>query len=161
MIRWWDANELKCGLVWNEYVTLRWITLYLNHKDTAANWYQGWLINIIWRPPLKNIWRPSLKVIWRWPHKIIWRPPCNFKWRKTYIYVIYISQYVHSVFSSALCYCTAELLSSRGCPSYFSSLLTWDHAREKKLQTTSPILFSETACRRTKQTNILVPRVRI
>ncbi len=47
--------------------------------------------------------------------------------------------YVHSVFSSALCCCTAEILSSLGCPSYFSFSFTWDHTGEKKLQTTSPL----------------------
>ena len=51
--------------------------------------------------------------------------------------------YVHSAFSSTLCYCTAELLSSLGCPSYFSFSLAWDHTGEKKkfkkLHTTSPL----------------------
>ena len=81
-------------------------------------------LQVIWRPPLKVIrrrpvkviWLPPVKVIWRQPLKVIWRPPLkvfrnlkisggrqiilsrrpsdNFKLRKTFIYVIYISQYL-------------------------------------------------------------------
>ncbi len=41
---------------------------------------------------------------------------------------------MHSVFSSALCCCTAELRSSRGSLSYFSFSLTWDLTGEKKFK---------------------------
>ncbi len=71
--------------------------------------------------------------------------------------------YVHLVFSTAFCYCTAVLLSSRG--SYFSLSLTRDHTGELTSNDISSDFWrpciSEKACRRMKQTISLASRVSI
>ena len=76
-------NGDNCDI--REFRMFRWYVVFIRGWCdvflTEAHWYQGWLINIIWRPPLKKNQGINLKVIWLPPLKSIWRPPDNFKWR--------------------------------------------------------------------------------